>query len=411
MNKHTKGFIISSLVYFLTGCSLGVVSVAVPEMVSTLRPAHAHLNLLGWVSMMIIGVSYFVIPVFIRKNPYSEKALTLHLLMANAGIIGMVYCFISTNYSLLPLFAILEALSAFLFLFNIISTAVRGEVVKEVPSSWKFLMGAADKEVDKWASYFTQAATIYFVIGCSLGAYMALSASGWAYLKVHFHVNLLGWVTMMIYGVAYHIFPRFSRRDVNNKGLVKTNFMVANVGLLLMIAALVLEGSLPAGAAQAFIGLAGLVEGMAGLMFVYNILPSVLPAAETMGKAPVRFVLASLTYLVLGVMLGLFMAFVPGLTDKVMPVHAHLNVLGWITMMIYGVGYYIIPRFAGRELHSPAVAGLQFWVANIGLVFFLILYPIGGGMRHAASLFALFELLAAFLFIYNIGRSLQKRNA
>ena len=411
MNKHTKRFIISSLIYFLAGCSLGVISVAVPEMVAIFRPAHAHLNLLGWVSMMIIGVSYFVIPVFIGKNPYSEKALTLHLITANIGIIGMVFCFISMNYALLPLFALIEAFSAFLFLFNIISTAIKGEAVKEIPASWEFLTGKADKEVDRWASYFTQAATLYFVIGCSLGAYMTLSSSGWAYLKVHFHINLLGWVTMMIYGVAYHIFPRFSGIDVRNKGLVKINFVVANVGLLLMIGALVAEGSLPAGAAQALIGFSGLVEGAAGLMFVYNILSSVLPAAETMGKVSVRFVLASLTYLVFGVILGLSMAFIPGLTEKIMPVHAHLNVLGWITMMIYGVGYYLIPRFSGRELHSQLLAGIQFWVANTGLVFFLLLYPLGGEMRHVASFFALLELVAAILFIYNIGRSLLKKSS
>ncbi|MDH3973353.1 MAG: cbb3-type cytochrome c oxidase subunit I [Deltaproteobacteria bacterium] len=410
MNKHTKRFIISSFIYFLAGCTLGVVSVAMPELVTVLRPVHAHLNLLGWVSMMIIGVSYFVIPLFIGKNPYSEKALTLHFATANIGIIGMVFSFATMNYGLLPLFALIEVFSSYLFLFNIISTAIKGEAVKELPSNWDFLMGEADKEVDKWASCFTQAATLYFVIGCSLGAYMALSASGWAFLKVHFHINLLGWITMMIYGVAYHIFPRFSRRDVKNKGLVKTNFIVANSGLLFMVAALILEGSLSSGLSQMFIGISGLIAGLAGLMFVYNILPSVLSAVETMGKASVRFVLASLTYLVLGIILGLLMAFMPGLTEKIMPVHAHLNVLGWITMMIYGVGYYIIPRFAGRELHSQAIAGLQFWIANAGLLFFLILYPLGGEMRQVATLFAFLELVAAVLFIYNIGRSLLKES-
>ena len=38
----------------------------------------------------------------------------------------------------------------------------------------------------------------------------------------------------------------------------------------------------------------GLIEGIAGVMFVYNILPSVTSASVTMGKTSVKFVMASL---------------------------------------------------------------------------------------------------------------------
>jgi len=48
-------------------------------------------------------------------------------------------------------------------------------------------------------------------------------------------------------------------------------------------------------------------------------------------------------------------------------VHSHLNMLGWVSMMIFGVGYHILPRFAGKPLKSPKMGELQFWLANIGL--------------------------------------------
>ena len=101
MNKHTKRFIASALIYFFIGCSLGLLAIASPDLVYQIRPIHAHINLLGWVSMMIIGVTYFVIPVFVLKHPYSDKAITLHLVLANAGIVGMSASFILQNNALL----------------------------------------------------------------------------------------------------------------------------------------------------------------------------------------------------------------------------------------------------------------------------------------------------------------------
>lgn len=408
MNKHTKRFIASALIYFFIGCSLGLLAVAFPDMAYQIRPIHAHINLLGWVSMMIIGVTYFVIPVFVLKHPYSDKAVTLHLILANAGIVGMSVSFLLQNNILLIVSSIIEVVSAYLFLFNIMSTAIKGSPVDEVPKEGLFLTGDGDETVDKWASSFTQAATFYFVIGCTLGGYMAISPNGWSYFRVHFHITLLGWVMMMIFGVAYHIFPRFSGNPVRKAALTKTNYRIANTGIILMALALVYaeEGSNTTLANYAM-GFAGLIEGLAGIIFVYNILPSVMGGERTMGKASVRFVKASLSYFMIGIIMGVCMTFHPSLAGKIMPVHAHLNVLGWITMMIFGVGYYIIPRFAGKTLYSQKLANIHFWIANIALIGFLCLLPFRDeGITALITIFALMQFASAFLFIFNILKSL-----
>lgn len=406
MNIHTKGFIVSALIYFFIGCSLGIGSVFFPTIIPLIRPVHLHLNLLGWVSMMIMGVSYFVIPVFIRKNPFSDKALTLHLILANLGIIGMSACFALQNYDLLPVFAVIEVFSVYLFLFNIVATAIIGVPVESSPPEWEFLTGEADKEVDRWASYFTQAATFYFVIACSLGGYISLSASGWSYLKVHFHLNLVGWVTMMIYGVAYHIFPRFSSKDLKSGSLVGKNFILANLGIILMTVSMIYaEKGDNELAAYYMLIFAGFIEGLSGVVFVYNIMPTINSAKEIMGQASVRFARASLLYLVLGIILGILISIDSDLASKLRPIHSHLHVLGWITMMIYGVGLYIVPAFNGKKLHSQIIAEVQFWIANVGLIGFLLLYPFTP-LKGVAGFFAAFELLAALLFIYNMARTI-----
>jgi cbb3-type cytochrome oxidase subunit 1 len=45
--------------------------------------------------------------------------------------------------------------------------------------------------------------------------------------------------------------------------------------------------------------------------------------------------------------------------------------LGFVTMMIFGVAYHVIPRFTGHPLHSRRLAGMQWWLANIGLALFV----------------------------------------
>jgi hypothetical protein len=48
--------------------------------------------------------------------------------------------------------------------------------------------------------------------------------------------------------------------------------------------------------------------------------------------------------------------------------HVHFNLLGFMAMMIYGVGYFILPRFNARPLAWPGWVPVHFWISNIGLV-------------------------------------------
>jgi hypothetical protein len=44
-----------------------------------------------------------------------------------------------------------------------------------------------------------------------------------------------------------------------------------------------------------------------------------------------------------------------------------MMMLGFVLMIIYGVGLHVIPRFGGYPLRSERVATVQFWLANAGL--------------------------------------------
>lgn len=121
------------------------------------------------------------------------------------------------------------------------------------------------------------------------------------------------------------------------------------------------------------------------------------------------FLRASLAWLGLGVTLGIAMAVHPAWIVY-RPAHLHMNLLGFVTMMIFGVAFHVIPRFTGQALHNGGLAGLQWWISNAGLA----LMVVGFGLRPHGSPVATLILgtggalgaLGAYAFIYNIWRTL-----
>jgi cbb3-type cytochrome oxidase subunit 1 len=122
------------------------------------------------------------------------------------------------------------------------------------------------------------------------------------------------------------------------------------------------------------------------------------------------FVKASLAWLALGVTLGVAMAAHPAWTVY-RPAHMHMVLLGFVTMMIFGVAYHVIPRFAGFPLHSRRAAAAQWWISNSGLALMV------GGFFARPNAFdpgtlilAIGGVLAAsgaYTFVYNVWRTID----
>jgi cbb3-type cytochrome oxidase subunit 1 len=126
-----------------------------------------------------------------------------------------------------------------------------------------------------------------------------------------------------------------------------------------------------------------------------------------------RFVRSSLIWLAIGVVLGIAIAIWPRLLVY-RAAHMHANLLGFVSMMIFGVAYHVLPRFAGSPLHSRALAALHVWIANAGLALMVagwLLRPHAAGARHALAVGAVVAAAGAFAFIYNIWRTLDAASA
>ena len=115
-----------------------------------------------------------------------------------------------------------------------------------------------------------------------------------------------------------------------------------------------------------------------------------------------KFVKSAAVYIILGMILGIYMAATQDHSQ--MPTHAHLNLLGWVTMGLMGLIYKNWPAVAAAKF-----AKLTYWLAHVSVIGLTI----GVGLLYAgmmeyepiaiiSSLIALLNMiLFAFLFFKN----------
>ncbi len=64
--------------------------------------------------------------------------------------------------------------------------------------------------------------------------------------------------------------------------------------------------------------------------------------------------------------------------------HVHSGALGWNALITFGTFYFLVPKLAGRPLHSAALANAHFWLALAGMLLY-ILSMWGAGLSQVAA--------------------------
>ncbi|HYA86836.1 MAG TPA: hypothetical protein VEI57_07230 [Nitrospirota bacterium] len=128
MDKFVKGFIVMSVVYLGISTALGVMMLGNQNML-TLKFVHSHLNMLGWVSMMIFGVGYHILPRFMGRPLYSNRLAEVQFYLANVSLIAMLAFYTANICNANEVFRMItvasgavQAVSIFVFFFNMLMT-------------------------------------------------------------------------------------------------------------------------------------------------------------------------------------------------------------------------------------------------------------------------------------------------
>ena len=75
---------------------------------------------------------------------------------------------------------------------------------------------------------FILTGALFAVLGMCIGLWM-VAVNSFVYSKIHAHVNLLGWVTLAIYGIVYRIYPA-----MKDSPLALTHLVCSVAGVIFM---------------------------------------------------------------------------------------------------------------------------------------------------------------------------------
>ncbi|MEH7443272.1 cytochrome-c oxidase [Bacillus sp. JJ1122] len=112
---------------------------------------------------------------------------------------------------------------------------------------------------------FFKVAAVYFVIAIILGIVMGIRHD-FSLASVHAHLNLLGWVSMALFGTIYHLYPA-----AGSSKLATIHFWLHNLGVPVMQGGITLVMLTENGVFTAFAIIGSLVVVLGGILFAINV--------------------------------------------------------------------------------------------------------------------------------------------
>lgn len=127
--------------------------------------------------------------------------------------------------------------------------------------------------------WYIRSAMLCLMLGLALGAAQlvpgapaVVTVAGPAYI----HLLVVGWITQMIFGVAYWMFPKYAvNQPRGNDTVAVATFALLNIGLLLRVVVEPLHAVRPSPVLGAALAIAAVAQAAAGLGFVLNTWPRV----------------------------------------------------------------------------------------------------------------------------------------
>ncbi len=125
--------------------------------------------------------------------------------------------------------------------------------------------------------WFIKIALLYFIAALLLA--ILLAAAGMLELPAwigslgpaYFHLFMVGWVTQLIAGVVFWMFPKFtSDRPRGSEALAWATFWLLNIGLLLRVVAEPIQTTAPDSIWGWALILSAILQWIGGLAFVVN---------------------------------------------------------------------------------------------------------------------------------------------
>ena len=332
--------------------------------------AIVHIAVLGWLTMIIFGACYQLLPVICEKDLHSESLAFVSFFLLLTGIILLAAGFWQTGNlaGIFPWWGLaggaLIFTASLLFTLNIARTT---RICRNYSIQKTFILASA--------IWLNGTALAGFLLAWNLHD-PYISKSHLDLLKLHAHMGLAGWFLQLIIGVSVKLIPMFLLGKSDKNYLLTRAFILINGGMVLFLADGFFEGLTLRSLLYLGLILSGIVLWMAYLKDVYkNRIKR--PVDISLRFSGISFVNLILT---LGCLVGILCCPWGGQGQVV---YGMLAILGWLSSLALGMTFKTLPFIVwnghyrhlngkGRiplpkELYRQWLLKLQWWLYIIAI--------------------------------------------
>lgn len=360
-----------------------------------------HITVLGWISMVIFGALYQLVPVIMVAELFSNILARITFVLFTIGISLLSYSFAVFNLGIvIQAAAVIICFSVILFAMNIYLTAKKAE---EKNTESDFIL----------ASVFWLLVTV--IVGTLLVFNFTnpfLNSDHLHYLKLHSHLGFAGWFVLLIMGVGSKLLPMFLLSSVQSKLKLKIAYYSINTSLIFFFADAVIFLTTERVVIYFGIALAGIISFM---LYIYEAFKS---RARKNLDAGMKHSMLAFVLLIVPLLLGPIITVNIIDDDKhalsVVIVYGISILLGFISLLILGQTFKTLPfivwlhkyktpeakirQLLPKDMFSEKILKMQLSV----FLFSYLLLQAGVIMRQVNSVKMAGALLVFSAILYNI---------
>jgi cytochrome c oxidase cbb3-type subunit 1 len=385
-------FITFACMWLLVGSAAGLVSsikLHMPDWLVSeawmtfgrLRTVHLNAVLYGWITNAALGMILWVLPRLLRTRLLGGIWAMIGGALINTGIAGGIGAIAmgwtdGMEYLEIPWqIAIFMFVGFVLVILPVLYTVVNRKVEHLYVSAWYMVAALL------WIA-------LLFLVGKLPGVHTGVQQATMNWWYGH---NVLGlWFTPVSVGAIYYFLPKIIGRPVSSYNLSILGFWTLAFFYGQVGGHHLIGGPVP-----------GWLTTLSIVQSVMMVIPVIAFSINMGGTLKGRMHLARYSPTLRFMMFGGLMYLASSLQGSLEALrsvnqvvhfthhtvgHAHLGAYGFVTMVLFGAIYFMMPRVLNWEWPYPKLITLQFWLAAIGIAIYFTGVSIGGYLQGEAML-------------------------
>lgn len=346
-----------------------------------IRTAHITAVLYGWITNAAIGTILWLLPRLLRTRLHGAVWTMLGGAFINTGIAAGIGAISSgwtdgMEYLEIPWqIAIFVLVGFVLVVLPVLYTLVNRKVEHLYVTVWYTVAGLL------WIS-------LLFLVAKLPGVHTGVQQATTNWWYGH---NVLGlWFTPVSVGAIYYFLPKIIGRPVRSYNLSILGFWTLAFFYGQVGGHHLIGGPVP--------GWLTTLSTVQSLMMIIPVVAFAINMALTMkGRMHLARYSPTLRFMMFGGAMY-FLSSVQGSFEALRSMnavthfthytvgHAHLGAYGFVSMVLFGAVYFMMPRVLNWEWPYPKLITLHFWLAAVGIAIYFVALTIGGWLQGEAML-------------------------